>query len=311
MRCFSIPRLIFAAASTLAATVLLAAPLPCAASTLIYFQFNGTDGASASAITDSSSYGLNGTASASGSGQAPKYSSQTVGPVITNGIGGEIVNANNTSSLKFDNTGTVTSGDGGRITVQDPIGSDSLLEPSSFTVEAFIKVQDSIQYPTLVSKSRVDGGGSSWLVDTNSNNTLRVRTDHQAIGVATSPAPPGFNQSISSTQNIADGNWHHFAVTYDATGKRFTIYLDYVSIGTGTLSGGELNLVYDDNPLLIGQGGGGRAFDGWMDEFRFTDSVLTSDQFLRAVPEPGRALLLALAGAMMLTRRRRPRPQIG
>jgi len=72
------------------------------------------------------------------------------------------------------------------------------------------------------------------------------------------------------------------------------------------MNNGHSLLVYDNFPLLIGSGAGGRAFDGWLDEFRLTGAVLTPDQFLRAVPEPGRALLV-LAGLLTVVARRRRR----
>jgi hypothetical protein len=66
-------------------------------------------------------------------------------------------------------------------------------------------------------------------------------------------------------------------------------------------------LLYDDGALLFGQGAGGLAFDGLLDEIRFTDSVLTTSQFLRAVPEPGSFSLLLFGTIGLWWMGRKPR----
>ena len=61
--------------------------------------------------------------------------------------------------------------------------------------------------------------------------------------------------------------------------------------------------------VTIGQvQGGGQAFTGIIDEVRFSDSALATDQLLN-VPEPGALGLTLLGGGLVFFRRRKPEPQ--
>jgi hypothetical protein len=161
-----------------------------------------------------------------------------------------------------------------------------------------------LNFPTLVGKSRADAGGGTWILDANSNQTLRARIDSQALG--TGSGNPGFNQGVLSNTAIGGDQWHHLALTYDDATRNVKLYVDYVEKASATTTN---PIVYDNSALLMGQGAGGRALDGWLDEVRLTEGVLTTDQMLRAenvaIPEPAAGVALALAGAAAVGRRRR------
>lgn len=289
--------------------------------TVLYYQMEGTAGTTAAAVADSGANGLTGTAGNYGGGGAatPTYSGVTVGPIITAGIGGAVVNANNTTSLKFENPG-VAGGNfqtnaGGRVT----LASSALLEPANFTIEAFVRVESQIQFASIVGKER--NSGSTWLMDSNpsghsgvtepTNMTLRARIDHQVLE-SSGGMGSGQNQSFGSSGSISSAatglgdGWHHVAMTYDDSENRVRLFVDYVQVGTGVLSAdGVQDLVYNGGLFFIGGGGGGRGFDGWIDEVRFSDSLLVTNDFLRVVPEPGRMVLLMMAGLMGMMWRRR------
>ncbi len=276
-----------------------------------HWQFHdGPAGASAATLINLISPGtLDGTASiitGTGGGLLPAFSSQTPGGYVQDGLNGSIIGANPTS-LRFVNTGLPTNPDGGAgggmVAVADPGGAGSALKPSSFTIEAFILVDDHVNFPAIVTKSRADANGTSWGLDTSGNDRLRARIDSQPLG---SGSGTGFNQSIGGGAlhpDLLDDSWHHVAATYDENTRFFSLYVDYALVVSGT----TLNpLVYDDSPLRIGALGGGRPFDGWIDEVRLTNGVLTTDQFLRAVelPEPASAGLLLLGAGVLMRRRR-------
>lgn len=290
--------------------VLLSTSAP--ASIIAYWQFDdAADGivSGAGSVQDSSANGFDGSGQGVGVGAAPVYSSFTVNPTVYDGLTGSIVNPDNTTSLRFDNVGGIDSTIGS--VVQIP-GSNSLLKPQDFTVEGFVFYSQEVNYPTLIGKSR--SGGTTWVVDLGNNETLRVRADHQDPGLG--GGNPGYNQGFgggtasAANPSYLDGQWHHFAVTFEqgtggSTGQ-FRLYTDYLLVATGNLNNGDAQLVYDDGALYIGDQTGGRAFEGWLDEFRITDQVLTPDQFLFVIPEPSGALgLIGLIGAMILRRGRR------
>ncbi|TLD71414.1 LamG domain-containing protein [Phragmitibacter flavus] len=294
------------------------------AATVLYYQFGGTAGSNATSVTDSSGNNLTGTGSSSGTGAVlPQYNSSTPGLTILDGLNGPVINSNNTTSVKFENAGVndatpvYNTGRGGRIAVTSPLFEpvDSTT-PFSFTLEMFVRVEDNVQFASLAGKER--NGGPTWLLDTNNvgnaapnvesiDSQLRLRVDHQVLA---NTSGDGFNQNIGSNSNglFGDGEWHHVAITFDDSTNTFTFYKDYALAGSGQISAvGVQDLVYNGGAFFLGNAGGGRAFDGWMDEVRFSNSILTTDQFLRAIPEPMTASLLIIGATSCLLRRQRAR----
>ena len=298
------------------------------AATSVYYQFNGTG--VAGTIADSSVNGLDGTAqkiSTTATEAQPAYSTEVVAGQIRDGLGGMIVNTSNTGSIKFENTG-VSSGlynqsTGGQIRVSVNASNASVLQPVNFTAEAFIKAESNISFASLFGMSG-GNGAISWQLDNNPSindgtepaaTRMRYRADHQMQSNDPNFVAGGNNDSslanVSGTNSdFGDGLWHHVAITYDESINQFRLYMDYVNVANGTLnSGGSQDLVYTQGTgssfLFIGGGGGGRAFDGWIDEFRFSSGILDVDQFLYAVPEPGRAVLLTMGLSAFVMMRRK------
>lgn len=81
---------------------------------------------------------------------------------------------------------------------------------------------------------------------------------------------------------------------------------DYNLIGSRTLTGPITDITDITAGLLIGSSNlpAGSLLDG----IRFSEGVLGPSEFLQAVPEPGRAMLLAVAALGLLARRRRGGP---
>jgi len=265
------------------------------AAALLYWEADGNTNNSVAggAALNGTASGWNGTA-VSGTG-APTYSSSVPGTIITAGVGGAVVNGANTSSFSFVNPalagGTKTSTVGGIVTT-----SGTTLQLQSFTAEAFVKTSSAAEYATIFNLS--NSIGVSWMLDTNGDasqlDKLRLRTD------TTLGTNKNANSGGSMNMAITNDAWHHVAVTYSA--GLFSVYLDYNLVITAFDPAGDVR--YDANSTFNVGGGSGRAFNGLIDEVRFSDTVLSSNDFLRAIPEPSAALLGAL-GLLGLLRRRR------
>ena len=92
----------------------------------------------------------------------------------------------------------------------------------------------------------------------------------------------------SSTKAVNDGLWHHVAITYDGT--TIKLYVDYNLEKTLTASPNGQNLYDASDRIYIGgyttysDTNGHRRYNGYIDEIRISDDVLTPDQFLRLRP---------------------------
>lgn len=235
------------------------------------------------------------------------FSDAIPGPLIADGIGGAVVS--NTRSLYTTRTGN------NYFYVDDNVNSPALHEPTSFTFELFIRADlaDVSGFRVIAKKVRGNGYPGSWFLMANAGRIL-LRVDSNASG----QSGPGWNQSIASNVgtvgSIDDGKWHHIGLTYEETGQSssvFRLYKDYQLVGSLIPAGPSGKIVYDGGRLEIGGRSTGNGWQGWIDEVRLSSGVLSSSQFLQAVPEPASVLAWApLAGMLLLWRRGRRRNSV-
>jgi len=204
-------------------------------------------------------------------GVAPVFDAATPAEKIWNGADYALANPANRGALRFVNDGVTGGGSptGGEVVVA---GTEDRTRPADLTVEAFVKMHRQSPRHALIASQRRNGQtGASWSLSIDPQGFLRARFDTQPG--ANASGGPGFNQSLGSTATLADGAWHHVALTFDHTTCTATLYLDYVRCGGGVTAG---PLVYDDGALVFGRG-----LDGWLDEVRLTAAALHPEQFLR------------------------------
>lgn len=221
-----------------------------------------------------------------GTARNPAHDASVPGVNIYNGLYGALLNASNSASLYFTNAAAfpaqTNSQNGGYVEVTNVT---SLLCPTNFTIEFFVKVARDVDWPLLVGKAR-DNGGASWGIDLDRSNPIKLRMDTQPLGQP--GTTNGFNQNLPGP-NIQDGKWHHVAVTYSTPTRLATMYVDYTSRGTMTTTH---EVTYTNFSMFIGKGAGSnQAFDGWIDEMRLSDAVLAPVQFLRTYSVPESAQL--------------------
>lgn len=204
-------------------------------------------------------------------GTPPVFDAQSVAKTIWDGATYAVVNPENRGSLRLVNepAGGQGSPVGGEATVA---AKDAKSRPQSFTIEAFVKMHRQMPRHALIASKRRNGQtGASWSLSIDPQGYVRARFDTQPGADAKSG--PGFNQSIGSSGSVADGEWHHVALSFDHATRAVAIYVDHVRCG-GAMAAGAL--VYDEGPLVLGRG-----LDGWLDEVRWSDEALHAEQFLR------------------------------
>jgi hypothetical protein len=106
----------------------------------------------------------------------------------------------------------------------------------------------------------------SWYFAINGGNTANGRITAFLNGIS----PGGW---VVGTYSIADGNWHHVAMTYDGTKLKLFVdgLLDTQSSQTGAITTGTANVFIGTRPFYTSD----RYFDGSIDELRIWNVART------------------------------------
>lgn len=278
----------------------------------------GTNGGDVTAAQDSSGNGHN----QAGSNASPKYSSNVPGAFIIDPVAATV--SPNTLSLDVTHANS-------RINIANNAAFNT-----SFTYEFFIQITG--EPGGYHSFSRRDEGGTNrWQLDfdhaaTGAYGRGRARMDtpdgdntNFVVGPLGGAAIPG-NQRLWIDTPTGDGDpasytgadwaddgdglndipeWHHVAVTFDQVTLEWSYYFDYQLSQTRTLTDSDNSgFVHPDADLVIGKFGA--EYGTYLDEIRYSQGVLGTNEFLVAtnVPEPTTALL-GLLGSLGLLKRRR------
>ncbi len=198
---------------------------------------------------------------------------KTGGTPVTNSVGG-ITNLSYTIPSGGDGAyyiGVAKSDFGPRAGLRldgsQAVGYGSWLTNQAFSVSMWIKPDASqTSYADIMDNNH--RGGVNWVIQQDGGNV-----NSYSFGVADGGLPPTFY--------ITPGNWHHLMVSRDAA-RLDRVYLDgqVVSSTTGT---GDIN--YDGNQFLRSGrwGGGGRNWNGVIDEVHIWDHALTALELQRDI----------------------------
>lgn len=107
----------------------------------------------------------------------------------------------------------------------------------------------------------------------------------------------------ASAPNFSLDQWHHYALVKQP--GEYSIYIDGILQFSDSLPSGTDGPYSFFGTDISGDREVGEGFRGYLDEFRISDTALTPDQFLNAVPEPGLLGLLGLGGLALLAMRRK------
>jgi hypothetical protein len=127
------------------------------------------------------------------------------------------------------------------------------------TIELWYKANTGYVFDKLRAIARMGTGTTYLKLWLNLNGGL-LRVEDSTNGFTTGLAVAA----------LADGNWHHIAVA--KSGSTITYYVDGTSRGTETLTTGSKTIQVQ----LGNTGGGGDGPGGWIDEFAFYSTALSS-----------------------------------
>ena len=224
----------------------------------------------------------------------PTYSDNVPGPIIRDGVDGELLTKHNAKSISFPDTTEHSWVCYGSIDPSDTYYLHTSRDGqyrTSGTIEFWMKsIQTDADYDTvLLSYYARNKSGSDY-----QPIHIRFRSDHMLEF--------GFNANgtwkvlIAANTDVLNGNWHHVAFTFkpaptDSSKMVATGYIDYEQVDTITCDG-QLRL--ENNGYFDlrfagqhGSGNGKKNYGGLIDELRISDCALEPSQFLRAEKAPG------------------------
>ena len=174
--------------------------------------------------------------------------------------------------------------DGGKNVTSAAIGAGGVVASSgygplvahayAFTAQAYVKA-DSLPangaFAALVGRTDT-ANGHAWC--------LALDAAGQIVLKAKLAKDDGTCEDLTCATDVALGQgWHHVAVTCDAITRTFTVYRDYVAIGTATAW--AYPLLMADGGITVGGGCGMASLDGLVDEVVFTRDLLAPADFIR------------------------------
>lgn len=193
----------------------------------------------------------------------------------------------------FSTAGGDGSGNGSAVLVTD----DNALHCERITVECMMKVALGANKTALASWTHLltmrnaDQASTpnqtknikAWGMIVNASGNLVVQAQVPLSDGSAADTSLSMTDIYASGVNLADGNWHHVAITYDQTTMR--VYIDYALRASREWTHGLTYGTASKNRLCIG------TFDattygrwqGFIDEVRISNEALQPDQFLRIV----------------------------
>ena len=170
--------------------------------------------------------------------------------------------------------------DGGKLGWKE----QTFLNLPTFTVEFFAKLDSLDSSANLI---RMTHGASAdgnplWAL-----YEIDVQSGKRYVRLATYDGTNYNHHDVLANSTLADGRWHHWALTFDGSSGTQTVvkfYRDYTQIGTCTASH-LINYPSGVHTLSIGGTSNNPChIHGNYDELRVSEGVLPTSAFLRALP---------------------------
>lgn len=180
--------------------------------------------------------------------------------------------------------------------------SHFLCHPSSWTMEAFVKVEYDQDW-------RLNGVGSllfgkytygwhtnnaypqfCWMLTRRNNGRLRLSwTEVTETGEYSQENAESFERYVETSEDCLGKEWHHVALSYDKPTRAFRLYVDYNVVMTASV--GERGLLDRPYGYYFSRMSPTDGFEGWMDEIRFSWGALAPEDFVRFAPVGGMVII--------------------
>ncbi|MBT7950194.1 MAG: LamG domain-containing protein, partial [Gammaproteobacteria bacterium] len=154
---------------------------------------------------------------------------------------------------------------------------DQIDDLASVADDNLLDIENSLTVTTWIYTFSHPGAGLKTILSKDTNYEFHLNTSGQIFWWW-----GGGVRSLTSTTVIPLNEWHHIAIIYDGDGAGSgvgTIYIDGVAEAT-TAQDNVGTLFTNTNPLELAadQAFAGRNFDGWIDEVRIYENVLSAAQ---------------------------------
>ncbi len=165
--------------------------------------------------------------------------------------------------------------------------------PESWTMEAFVKVEyeraNALIFgkhaQTKVHQSPQAWPQICWMLTAETGGKLKIQWELQnqdSYQLST------VKSTTTASNPLTPLNWHHVALSYDKQSRTFRLYVDYILVKETTIDG---ELYESQGGYYFSRTEQSSAFEGWMDEIRFSSVVRTPESFIRLAPD-GMKLIL-------------------
>lgn len=182
--------------------------------------------------------------------------------------------------------------------------------PAQFTIEATFKLNNIDNWRTLIGRRSAGTAGGSF----SSLYFQKTWDNYFRFDFATAGGERFEVTSIASGLKVEADTWYSMAVTSD--GSMLSLYVNDIASGAGWALAGQTDISGAVNSAMDAAAGdwlfgtgwwnGGLAdkIDGVLDDIRFSDTALTTQELITVVPEPATLVMLGF-GAVALLRKRK------